>query len=205
MDCKRCDAPITDKRKGRMYCKGGCATECEQCVETFYDTERRPPRARFCSRACMGASWRAVPPSVRLAMMVSDEAVLHTTSCKECGTPLGYTGTAGRTRWCSRKCNDRFNTRKRRHTLRGARRVPFGAAEIFARDNNTCQICNSRLRMSKRGTMDRLAPVLDHIIPLADGGDHAPWNVQAACRRCNGTKGAGSAGSQLHIPMAVNQ
>lgn len=37
---------------------------------------------------------------------------------------------------------------------------------------------------------DRLAPTLDHIIPLAAGGTHEPSNCQCAHFSCNSAKGA---------------
>jgi 5-methylcytosine-specific restriction endonuclease McrA len=34
------------------------------------------------------------------------------------------------------------------------------------------------------------SPELDHIIPLAKGGDHTKSNVQCVCASCNRKKGA---------------
>jgi 5-methylcytosine-specific restriction endonuclease McrA len=36
---------------------------------------------------------------------------------------------------------------------------------------------------------DRLAPTIDHIVPLARGGTHEPSNVQSAHFICNALKG----------------
>lgn len=37
------------------------------------------------------------------------------------------------------------------------------------------------------------ADTMDHVTPIAKGGDHSPANTVAACARCNASKGARSA------------
>lgn len=61
-------------------------------------------------------------------------------------------------------------------------------AAIFQRDGWRCQICKRMVRRDKAAPHP-LAPVLDHVIPLAagveQGGVHAPHNVQCAHFICN--------------------
>lgn len=66
----------------------------------------------------------------------------------------------------------------------------FSALSILERDNWTCQICGCATPRHLRGTSDDNAPEVDHIVALANGGAHAKWNVQCACRVCNCLKGA---------------
>lgn len=74
-------------------------------------------------------------------------------------------------------------------------------ADVFNRDKWTCQLCGCKTPQKKRGTYDDNAPELDHVISLAEGGDHTYANLQCACRRCNiskGSKSRGQLGLALH-------
>jgi 5-methylcytosine-specific restriction endonuclease McrA len=54
-----------------------------------------------------------------------------------------------------------------------------------------------------RGTHADRAPELDHILPLAAGGDHTFDNVACACRKCNQAKGALPLG-QIRLTFAAS-
>lgn len=60
--------------------------------------------------------------------------------------------------------------------------------KVFHAAGWKCQICGVDTPRSKRGTYDDDAPELDHIRPLAKGGEHSYTNVQCACRKCNAKK-----------------
>ena len=53
--------------------------------------------------------------------------------------------------------------------------------EIFKRDGFTCQYCGSQ--------PPEVVLHIDHIIPVAKGGDNDPMNLVTACRDCNLGKG----------------
>jgi len=55
-------------------------------------------------------------------------------------------------------------------------------AAIFKRDGSACLKC---------GTDENLS--VDHIEPLAKGGDNSPSNLQTLCKRCNSSKGDSTA------------
>lgn len=63
-------------------------------------------------------------------------------------------------------------------------------AAVLDRDGWKCRHCGHPVhpRCNPRGC-DRCAHV-DHLIPLAFGGDNRPSNLVAACRRCNLGRGA---------------
>lgn len=73
---------------------------------------------------------------------------------------------------------------------------------VFERDRWICHLCGVKTDQKLRGFPVPLAPELDHIVSLAEGGSHTWGNVACACRACNGAKGARSKG-QLGLGFAV--
>lgn len=61
--------------------------------------------------------------------------------------------------------------------------IKLSKAEVFRRDNYTCQYCGKK-------TSDL---TIDHIIPRSKGGAHAWENLVAACPSCNHKKGGRTA------------
>jgi 5-methylcytosine-specific restriction endonuclease McrA len=59
--------------------------------------------------------------------------------------------------------------------------VPFSRANIYARDQCTCQYCGSRFSAADL--------TFDHVIPVAQGGRKNWDNIVAACVTCNRRKG----------------
>lgn len=59
---------------------------------------------------------------------------------------------------------------------------------VFEAQDWTCQSCGELTPRSLRGSYDRRAPELDHVIPLSKGGLHCYANVQCLCRSCNLSK-----------------
>lgn len=122
--------------------------------------------------------------------------------CAVCGNEIG----AKRSRYCSRACRDAspVTLAVRRRTGRAyqaAKRVQtvesFDPLDILNRDGWTCQLCGVATPKRLRGTADPRAPEVDHIVPLAKQGAHAPWNAQCACRRCNRAKSDRALGQLL--------
>jgi 5-methylcytosine-specific restriction endonuclease McrA len=68
--------------------------------------------------------------------------------------------------------------------------------KVFKRDRWRCQLCGRKTLKQHGNTPD--SPELDHIVPLALGGEHTYVNTQCLCRDCNGKKGARVAG-QLRL------
>lgn len=96
---------------------------------------------------------------------------------------------------CSDRCS-RVKYLRGRVRKEKARRIRkrIGHAEfvdpwkIFDRDNWKCQLCGIKTPASLRGKNRPNSPELDHIVPLAVGGEHSATNTQCACRRCNRQK-----------------
>lgn len=64
----------------------------------------------------------------------------------------------------------------------------FTSLSVFQRDGWRCRFCGIDTPESLRGTHEHNAPELDHIVPLARGGQHSYDNTQCLCRACNGFK-----------------
>jgi len=96
-----------------------------------------------------------------------------------------------RRKWRSGKS---AQSRAKKH---GAERRYFDVAQVLARDRWTCQLCGAKTPERLRGTTDRFAPEIDHIVPISKGGGHTKENTQCACRQCNSTKGSKPLGQTL--------
>lgn len=93
----------------------------------------------------------------------------------------------------SKKRRKEKERRRRRAVEKGVEREPYTLAEIAARDRSVCQLCGKRVAMTKQVPHPK-APVVDHVLPLAVGGDDTRANVQLAHFMCNSIKSDG--GSQ---------
>ena len=89
---------------------------------------------------------------------------------------------------------------RRRAIERGAQAEDFTHEEIFDRDNWRCGLCGQQIAKNDSYPNPRSAS-LDHIVPLAEGGQHTRPNVQAAHLTCNLSKNAGvhGNGEQLRV------
>lgn len=122
--------------------------------------------------------------------------------CEDCGIAIGAS-TAHRT-YCEQCSTKRRQAHKRASRLarkaaeRAATVEVFDPLDVLERDGWRCHICGCRTPKRLRGTYAPNAPELDHIISLADGGEHSPRNTACACRKCNGLKGRRSFG-QLRL------
>jgi 5-methylcytosine-specific restriction endonuclease McrA len=182
-----CDACRTPYGHGRPTASILCT--CGRSVAVAAGSRRR-----FCSRLCRLADQLASQNAAYRARVRTYEL-----TCANCSVAFTATSASGKLprsgrgvrRFCSHQCKTRFLFREKYQATGGRRfgRVQ-GAARlaVFERCGWRCQLCGApidrRLRFPHPGS-----PSLDHIIPLADGGDHAPPNWQAAHLLCNIEKG----------------
>lgn len=64
---------------------------------------------------------------------------------------------------------------------RGQKTVPFTRANIYIRDNHTCQYCGRAFKS--------IDLTFDHVIPAAQGGQRRWENIVTSCVPCNRHKG----------------
>ncbi len=87
----------------------------------------------------------------------------------------------------SRKANpipSRESAQRRR--ARKLENIELGV--LFERDGGFCQICQKPVDL-KLQWPSKLMATLDHIVPLAAGGEHSYRNTRLAHRVCNNTRG----------------
>lgn len=78
---------------------------------------------------------------------------------------------------------------RRRALKLGATVESFRPSEIFERDEWTCGICREPVARDLKFP-DPMSVSLDHIVALANGGEHSRANTQCAHLTCNVRKGA---------------
>ena len=134
-----------------------------------------------------------------------------TTLCVVCGKSFVHRS-LGR-RYCSNRCTAKASYESRKNSpeykaarlgydqRRRARKTTtavevFESVEIFTRDRYRCHMCGKRCRRDVV-VPHPMAPTLDHLIPLAEGGEHTRANTATACFMCNSVKGDRGGGEQL--------
>lgn len=118
--------------------------------------------------------------------------------CAGCGRAYiteDYTDTA---RWCSRQCSKRASKDRYRARKQGAFVAEVWRERVFRRDRWMCKLCNKRVARTQVVPHPKAA-VLDHMVPLAEGGTHEPANVQCAHFMCNSIKSHRGGGEQLAL------
>lgn len=159
--------------------------QCLECGAVF--TARRP-EARLCSDDCRASrrvAWRAKdkrrPPVDWVRRCACGVAIdRHRQKCDAC---IEANRRAARQR--KRKAD------KARH--RGIKSEPYTLIEIAERDRFKCGLCRRKVPMN-RAVPHPKAPTIDHVLPIAVGGDDTRANVQLAHFQCNVRKSVG--GSQ---------
>lgn len=130
----------------------------------------------------------------RIRLMRSFYAILELKKpkrCVRCGEE--FFSQYANQQYCSKKCK-RHNGTSIRHRCRkyGRRYDPsVTPRKIFERDGYICRICGLACDKNDRswnGFFGAYSPTVDHIIALANGGDHTWDNVQCAHAICNSYK-----------------
>lgn len=85
--------------------------------------------------------------------------------------------------------------RARWHARRARKRDAFVEVvvprQVYERDNWTCHICELKISKATSNVWPRpTSPTVDHVVALANGGEHSYANCKTAHLRCNLSKGA---------------
>lgn len=165
--------------------------ECRWCGEQYIPKQLKAAAA-FCSRSCKDKLYGWVLAGKREQSKPTDRFCLH------CGVTMPQRMRSDAV-FCSQECNlsaHRLNRTLRRRTGEGM--TGWQRAEIFMRDKWICGICRRKVDPDLRYP-DPMAPSLDHVVPVAEGGDHEPANLRLTHLHCNVSRRDKGGNEQLSI------
>jgi hypothetical protein len=114
--------------------------------------------------------------------------------CKRCGVVVENH------RYCMKLCKKCVDDDIRTTAIKNGDNIgPATRRKILEADGYKCQACKKKTN-PKLHPNHSLYPNLDHIVPLAKGGQHVMHNLQCLCRKCNMKKHDGSLNDQLRLP-----
>lgn len=166
-----------------------CVLPPLQCIQCFASFEPRVPTQLVCSAEC-----RRIRSRSRALISVQRRSHVNRRAreCADCGNLFQPEYRDKHRVYCSDVCARRASRRaerlKKRALLKTQALESINPTSVLQRDGWRCQLCGVATPRRLRGTTDPRAPEVDHIIPLARGGEHSVRNLQCACRRCNGEK-----------------
>jgi len=212
--CQGCGNTYKPKRSDRnKYCSRECAFKFLKAlrgIEPVFVSVCLVCGCHSKTVACSDACQQAlIKEQGRLRGIATK--VLKERPCKQCGTVFTPEYGNKRRTYCSARCLRRAAKGNGARTLnaRGRKAIrtyygdmwqehyePINARKVFTRDKFRCQLCSRKV--IRGGGYHPLQATVDHIVPLALGGNHKYANVQTACQQCNTNKGATVAG-QLRL------
>lgn len=159
---------------------------CQTCGK-----EVKHGASRFCCYECVKA-WRGTRKCDSCDIEIENCTAYSKARCDSCRLKSK--------RKANQKAKRKYGRNHRqRARYHGVRYVSVPVKFIYERDGYRCQICRSRCLKSVTyskvdGRIHLRSPTIDHIVPMASGGNHEPGNLQTACFECNTKKGAASRG-----------
>lgn len=196
VDCAKCGESFRRRQGNQVYCS-------QKCRDTAKTPGRQPdtPCAGGCGKLLWGGR-TSLPPGERMCRGCRAKVPPRACEAPGCDQPHHSSG------YCKRHYMEHyFQTEsgsaaqrrakaKRRAVERGATATPLDPLQIFERDSWKCGICRRKVSKTLKHPHPRSAS-LDHIVPIAAGGQHEPLNVQCAHLVCNLRKQHTGAGQLL--------
>ncbi|MEV4767786.1 HNH endonuclease [Micromonospora humida] len=190
--CVVCGKQWSTGRSGREICS-------DECRSTEYSRRGlRPPAG---SSSGGGRPWsRRTRAKRKLAKAARGSTGSRWVAgrCERCGKHFISALGSELGRYCSNTCKRRARSSRRRARERNAYSERYSRHHIFERDRWRCHICK-RKTLADVAVPHPRAPVVDHLVPLAEGGDDTAANVATACFLCNSTKRERGGGEQLAL------
>lgn len=116
--------------------------------------------------------------------------------CRDCQVQFTYIVVTSTPDYCStcraqRLADTKRDQRKARKVKqRGVQTEPVNARRVYERDQWRCGLCRRKVNQALSYPHPKSAS-LDHVVPLAVGGEHSMANTQLAHLDCNRDKRAG--------------
>ena len=163
--------------------------KCENCQRI----EAEASNAKEAERKRIKEEQEAIERQKRIAELNADrlkreEERWH--DCPVCG------GRTDRRKYCSNDCrrkaeNASHEARRRAKIKEAMKDNDITLSALFKRDGGVCYLCGGRCSYEDYTTIQGQKisgdwyPSIDHVVPLAKGGEHSWQNVKLAHRRCN--------------------
>lgn len=173
---------------------------------------------RTCSRKCGQHLRRGGPPAGR-RKREPDACPVWIRDCTECGKV--FVGRRSNAKTCSADCRTKRNRRVSLDWMNAnyqqmrprivatahARRARVAAQHVedvdpqvvYERDGWCCGLCHKQVLRNPRYPRDPDMASLDHVVPIAEGGEHSYANTRCTHLRCNLARGARGGGEQLAL------
>ena len=196
--CRECGERCKDLRY-KPYCSKECYYEshimkCVDCGVSFQREYRSSLiRCKKCRKEYLKLKWRRyyhkneekMRKKAEIYNFRNHKLKTEIVLCLECGKRRYVTKKQKEMfRYCGPKCS--AHAQNRRHKMRKKKafveEVSYNV--IYERDNGRCQICGRQVH-KRWNPHDKLSGTMDHIIALANDGEHSYDNIQLACLYCN--------------------
>lgn len=195
--CSRC-GNILRLSADRAFRKGE-PIACKHCAQVEKEKQAAEASARKAYKRRIAALQRSIEKEIK---NFSEKLEAEYRECADCGL-LFYSSTAKkRCQECGEKARA-ISKRKDNARREVKRRAKLSAAmvdkdinlvDLFKKSNGVCYLCGKPCDIEDRreanGTIicGDMYPSIDHVIPLARGGQHSWNNVRLAHRICNSLK-----------------
>lgn len=199
-DCPACGvkfrATMSKKGQRRKFCSRQCHADARRVYSTEIERKAASKKRHYHRRA----KRLGIRPFGEILRQAEQRRILMSHMRATCGTcdgkveaervkPNGQKpGVCSSCRAAKKRKAARIANSRRRARERAAKIESFDPLHILERDDWRCYICGIDTPKHKRGSYDADAPEVDHVIPLAAGGEHSAANCRCACRKCNGVK-----------------
>lgn len=204
--CRHCGAGFSPANAAQSFCTASCKNTHFNAIRARRRAEARSHRRP--SKAAVAASLRQARADAALVRAFNRALAAFIRRSAVCTACSGKRD-SDRSFLCAgcRRQRAREQKRAEKHVRRARERAAvierFTSREVFDRDGWRCQICGEPTPERYMGTNHGRAPTLDHVTAIANGGAHAMWNAQCACRRCNSLKSDGPPKGQMGLFMGL--
>ena len=203
-NCEECAKPMDRGKPSaiRRFCSRQCSNasrstikmlNCDWCDKSYtYTSEHKDNKYSICSRRC-AYNLRMKPSSPWKPPRVVVPRVEYVNTCRDCGIKNQPYKRLCESCGLKRRRSSKIACRAKRRSLEVAALVEcVDPLDIYQRDLGVCYLCSEVIDLTLHFN-HRDSFTLDHVIPLALGGDTSYINLASAHRSCNSRKGARAA------------
>lgn len=184
-----------------VYRKKVYIRRCKSCGGRF---GTRTITVQFCSGKCASLNYAKLK-HIRTA---------RSCQCKQCGALFSRLYGNKMRAFCSVECRAAYSTGTNKFNIRAQRKIiefygkfawrshymRLNRLSILKRDKWTCYICQRELNKEYVKPYHEANATVDHVVPLAFGGEHLMNNVKACCAECNARKSDSISGA-VQLPL----